>query len=107
MTVLAQESVRPSGNLHDSLSRAKKVVDVLRILELKFQRELNRARAADLVKRVEAAVGTAGAQAARQRAGRVAEQRAGQAVVGIAKVRVVKDVEEFRSETKAQLFGEV
>lgn len=45
--------------------------------ELQLQGELNRARAANLVERVEASVGTAGAQAARQSLRRFAEQRAG------------------------------
>ena len=45
--------------------------------ELKLERQLDRARAANLVERVEASVGTAGAEAARQGLRRLAEQRAG------------------------------
>jgi len=75
--------------------------------ELEFEGELDRAGAANLVERVEAAIGAAGAEAACQRLCRVAEQRTGQHVAGIAEVRVVKDVEELGSETKFHLFGEV
>ena len=58
--------------------------------ELKLERELDRARAAELVQRVEAAVCAAGAKAARQRLCREAEQGAGQVIVGKAEVRVVE-----------------
>ena len=45
----------------------------LRCSELKLERQLDRARAANLVERVEAAIGAARADAARQLLGRVAE----------------------------------
>jgi hypothetical protein len=38
---------------------------------------------------------------------RVAEQGARQVIVGTAEVGVVKDVEEFRSETNPDVFGDV
>src|SRR6267378_2298315 len=76
-------------------------------LELELEGELDRAGAANLVERVETAKGAAGAQAARQRLGRVAEQRAGQIVVGVAEVWVVEEVEELGAETKPHLLGEV
>ena len=77
------------------------------LLELKFQGQLDRARAADLVQRAEAAIRTAGAEAARQCFRRVAEQGAGQAVVGAAEVRMIKNVEELRAETKAYVFRDM
>ena len=45
------------------------------ILKLKFERQLDRAGATDLVEWIESAVGAAGAQAAGQRLRRMAEQR--------------------------------
>ncbi len=69
------------------------------------------------VEGIEAAIGAARAQAARQSLGRVAEQRVtgtnccgprtGQRVVGIAEVWVVEDVEELRTEAQPQLLGQV
>src|SRR5262245_18200754 len=75
--------------------------------ELKLERRLDRARSADLIDRVETAARPAGPQTVRQRLCRAAEQRAGQAVVGIAEVGVVEDVEELASETKSHLLGDV
>ena len=77
------------------------------LLELKFQGQLDRTGAADLVQRVEAAIRTSGAEAARQCFRRVSEQGAGQAVVGAAEVRVIKNVEELRAEKKAYAFRDV
>jgi hypothetical protein len=37
----------------------------------------------------------------------VAEQGVGQGVVGIAEIRMVKDIEKLRSEEKSSIFGEV
>jgi hypothetical protein len=51
--------------------------------ELLLERKLDRARSANLVERVETDVGAARPQAARQRLPRVAEQGAGQVVVGV------------------------
>ena len=73
--------------------------------ELHLQRQLDRAGAADLVQGIEAAVGTAGAEAAGKRLRRLAELRAGQYVVGAAEVWVVEDVEELRPETKPEFLG--
>ena len=52
------------------------------ILKLKLERQLDGARAADLTERVEATVCAAGAEAARQRLRRLAEQWVCQVVVG-------------------------
>jgi hypothetical protein len=75
--------------------------------ELHLQRQLDRTGTADLVEGIEAAVGAAGAEAAGKRLRRLAEQRAGQGVVGAAEVRVVEDVEELRPETQLQFLGDV
>ena len=76
------------------------------LLELELEGELDGAGAADLVEGVEAAIGAAGAQAARQRLRRAAEEGAGQHVVGIAEVWVVENVEELGPEAKRQPLGE-
>ena len=57
-------------------------------------------RAANLIKRVETAIGAAGAQAARQGLRRVPKQGTCQIVVGTAEVWVVKDIEKLSPETK-------
>ena len=62
---------------------------------------------ADLVERIEAAIGAAGPQAAGQRLRRATKQGAGEGVVGIAEVLVVEDVEELGPETKPHLLSEV
>ena len=87
------------------------------LLELELKGELDGAGAADLVKGVEAAIGAAGTETARQSLRRVAEQRVtgtnccgprtGQRVVGIAEVWVVEDIEELRTEAQPQLLGQV
>src|ERR1044071_8992759 len=74
--------------------------------ELELERELPGARPANLVERVEAAVGAARPQAARQRLRRAAEKRTAQRVGGVAEVRVVEDVEELRAEAKPHLFDD-
>lgn len=76
-------------------------------LELELEGELDGARAADLVEGVETAIGAAGAEAACERLGRLAKERAGQAVVGVPEVGVIEDVEELGTETKTELFTEV
>ena len=68
--------------------------------ELKPNGQLDRARASDLIERVEAAVGAAGAEAACERLGRVAEKWVRQVIVGRAEVRMVTDIEALRAETK-------
>ena len=74
---------------------------------MEFEGELDGTGAADLVQGIEAAVCAAGAEAAGKRLRRLAEQRAGQGVVGAAEVRVVEDVEELRPETQPQFLGDV
>ena len=74
-------------------------------LESELECELDRARTADLVQRVEAAVGSSNAQGIRQRLRRPAEQRAGQAVGGKAEVRVVQKIEELGPEAKSHALG--
>src|SRR5262249_21704410 len=71
-----------------------------KLLELKLERKLDRARSADLVERVETAVRAPGAQTVGQRLSRAAEHRAGQAVDRVGEIRVVEDVEELGPETK-------
>ena len=68
--------------------------------ELQLQGQLDRARTADLVERVETAIRPARSQAAGQSLRRLAEECVGQVVVGRAEVRVVEDVEELASATK-------
>jgi len=75
--------------------------------ELQLQGQLDRARAADLVERIEAAVGSARAKAAGQSLGRVAKESVGDAVVGRAEVGVIEDVEELATETESDFLGEV
>ena len=55
----------------------------VRCSELELEGELDGAGAADLIERVEAAVGASGAQAARQGLRRLAERGTGQVVIGI------------------------
>ncbi len=71
------------------------------LLELELEGELDGAGAADLVEGVEAAIRAAGTETARQRLRRMAKERAGQHIVGVAEVRVVEDVEKLGTETKA------
>src|SRR5262249_42762825 len=61
---------------------------------------------ANLVQRVETAIGAAGAKKVCQGLRRAAEQGAGQAVGGATEVGVVKDVEELGPEAKAGAFGD-
>jgi hypothetical protein len=75
--------------------------------KLKFKRQLDRTRSADLIKWVKPAIGPTRPQAICQRLRRAAEQGTGYVVVGIAEVWVVKDVEELRSETKPHFLGDV
>src|SRR5215469_8718915 len=75
--------------------------------ELKLEGELDGAGAADLVKRTEAPVWAAGAEAAGQRGRRMAEQGAGQVVVGRPEIWMIEDVEKFRAETKTKLLRKV
>jgi len=77
------------------------------LLKLKFEGQLHGAGAADLVERVEAAIGTAGAQAVCQRLRRVAEQGAGQTVDRIPEVRVIENVEELSSEPQPHFFSQL
>src|SRR5579862_7959178 len=65
---------------------------VRRASELELEGQLDRARSADLVQRVEAAVCAARSQTIRKRLRRAAEQRTGKAVGGIAKVGLIQDV---------------
>src|SRR5208282_198298 len=66
----------------------------------------DRARSADLIERVEAAIGATRAQAVRQRLCRVSEQRTGQTGGGISEVGMVEDVEELSPETKPHFLGD-
>src|SRR5258708_6470126 len=75
--------------------------------ELKFQRQLDRARPADLIERVESAIGAAGPQTIRQGLRGPAEQGVGQDVAGIAENWVVQYVEELSPETKVDPLHDV
>src|SRR5258707_9864997 len=75
--------------------------------ELQLQGQLDRARAADLIERIEAAVGSAGAEAAGKRLRRLAEEWVSQGVVWRAEVRVVEEVEELAAETQPYLLRKV
>src|SRR5262249_21453038 len=102
---------RPRGaSPHRLLSYAKRRLSppllLMAHLEPKLQRQLDRARSADLVERVEPPVRAARPEAARQGLRRAAEERAGQVVVGIAEVRAVQDVEELSAEVKPNPLGE-
>jgi hypothetical protein len=74
--------------------------------ELQLQSQLHRARAADLIERVEACTVATG-QAAGQRLRRMAEQRVGQVVVWRTEVRVVEEVEELAPESEPHLVDQV
>src|SRR5258708_2656874 len=80
---------------------------VVYLSELKLECQLDRARSADLIERVETTISAAGAQTVRQGLRRAPEQGAGQDVGGIAEVWVVQDVEELGPETKPHLLGDV
>ena len=73
------------------------------VLELKLEGQLDRARAADLVERVEAAIRSSGTKAASQRCCRVAEQSIGYVVIRWTEIGVIEDVEELAAETKLDL----
>ena len=73
--------------------------------KLELEGELDRAGAADLVERAEAAIGATGAQTACKRLRRVAEEGVRQVVIGIAEIWMVKDVEELGSKTKPTPFS--
>ena len=74
-------------------------------LELKLQGQLDRARTANLVERIEAAVGSAGAEAAGQGLGRVAEESVSDVVVGRAEVWVVEDIEELAARMRSPILS--
>ena len=63
---------------------------------------MDRAGAADLVERVEAAIGATRTEAVCQRLSRAAEQRAGQDICGTTEVRVIEKIEKLSPETKRQ-----
>src|ERR1700742_378966 len=72
----------------------------------KFQRQLNRAWAPDLVQRIETAVRAATSQPIGQSLRSVTEKSAGQAIGRVRKIRVVQDVEEFAPESNANLLAD-
>jgi len=74
--------------------------------ELQLQSQLHRARAADLIERVEARTVASG-QAAGQRLRRLAEERVGQVVVWRTEVRVVEEIEELAPESEPHLVDQV
>src|SRR5215469_4381138 len=70
------------------------------------QGELDRARTANLVQRIETAVCAARTQTARQRLRRMAEERAAERVVGRTEIGMIENVEELRSEPQVPPLGE-
>ena len=72
-------------------------------LKLQLERELDRARATDLVEGVEAAVRAACAETVVQRCGRVTEKSVRYGVILRSEVRVIEDVEELTAEAKLHL----
>jgi hypothetical protein len=87
-------------------NRCSEKAALVRCLELKLERQLDRTRAADLIERVEARPVTSG-QAAGQRLRRLAEECVGQAVVGGAEVWVVEEVEELAPESEPHIVDQV
>jgi hypothetical protein len=75
-------------------------------LELQLERELDRARASDLVEGVEAAELATGTEVVVEHLRRLAELRKAQIIDRAAEVRVVQDVEEVASELQRKSFGE-
>src|SRR5215469_4948363 len=74
--------------------------------ELELEGELDRARTADLVERIEAAALAAAAQRVVEHLGRPPELRRAEVVDRDAEVRVIEDVEEISSRLKRKSFGE-
>src|SRR5262249_37390637 len=74
--------------------------------KLKFNRQLDGTRAADLIERVEATALPAAAQRAGQHLRRLAELRGAEEVDWAAKVEVVEDIEEVGARLKSQPLGE-
>src|SRR5438105_4412474 len=70
--------------------------------EQKLQRQLRRARAADLIQRIEAAILAAAPQGRSQHLGRLAEKRRRQIVCRWAEIGVVEEVEKIRSRLKSK-----
>ena len=73
--------------------------------KLELEGELDRARAADLIQRIEATIGATRAQAARQCLRGLTEERITQVVVGRAEVRMVENIEKLRPKLQVQLLG--
>ena len=68
-------------------------------LKLEFQRQLDGARAADLVQRIEATIWASRTETVRQRLCRVAELRTCEIADRRPEIRMVEDVKELASET--------
>src|SRR5215470_8701042 len=75
--------------------------------ELKLKRQLNRARAADLVQRIETAALPAAAQRTGQHLRGFAELRRAEKVDRAAEIGVVENIEEISARLKSQPLGEV
>src|SRR5262245_35229987 len=88
----------PHPPLRGTLSRRARALRS----KLKLQCELNRARSPHLIQRIESAVRSAGTQTVRQCLRRAAKECVGQVVGRIAKVRMIKDVEELCPKQKLQ-----
>jgi len=75
--------------------------------KLKLEGELDRARAANLIERIESAVGATCTKTVRQSLRRAAEQWTGQKIYRAAEVWMIEDVEKLSVETKAQPFSKL
>jgi hypothetical protein len=85
---------------------SKSAINFIKSLELKLERELDGARAADLVQRVKTAALAAAAEIVVQHLHRVAELRRAEVVDGAAEVWVVEDVEKVTPELKREFLRE-
>ena len=74
---------------------SKSAIHFIKSLELQLERELDRARAADLVQRIEASVRVACSEAVRQRLRRISKKRTTYRIVGRAEIRMVEEVKEL------------
>ena len=94
------------GKQHQTARPRKNLLTRFPISELKLECELDRARAADLVQRIEAAALATAAEVVVQHLRGLTELRRGQVVDRAAEVRLIEDVEEIASELKRKSFCE-
>src|SRR5262249_24646771 len=95
----AREKQRREAPRNYSLTRSA-------ISERELQGELDGARAAYLIQRIETAVSAARTEAARQGLRRMAEERTWQDVIGRPEIGMIENVEELPPEPQVPLLGE-